>query len=369
MKIKRSDIGILPLLVSFPFMYYPKLLEGDTQPWVLIGALIALFTFRTRSFFNRRDLWLIGLAFLAIVTYAFRGSVGFFLLRHVYTYLTFIVLWVVCQRERGDFFPTAVKATVVIWFLIGLYQYAALNLGYEIEIAGRYLKGRMGPPSLAPEASYYGSLSMLQLMYLLSEQNRKNRIFIGLAVASVIMSGSLLAMILLVFVVWRLPRKWFIGVAVAVPLLIIADYNLTSAGVTSRLASITAEGYSIAGFFLDASLNLRVGHMYFTMVANLVPSLLLIGSVDFMAQYNAFAASTGFLIQTGTGYVLPAVGEMIYSAGIIGVLLLAGILNRAQENASTRRTKIEKVAFILACMMNPITISNAFLIVYAQAKT
>ncbi len=261
------------------------------------------------------------------------------------------------------------KATVVIWFLVGMYQYAALNLGYEIEIAGRFLKGRMGPPSLAPEASYYGSLSMLQLMYLLSEQSRKSRIFIGLAVASVVMSGSLLAMILLVFVLWRLPRKWLVGVAVAVPLLILVDFHLTSAGVTSRLASITAEGYSVAAFFLDASLNLRVGHMYFTMVANLMPSLLLLGPVDFMTQYNAFAASTGLLIQTGTGYILPAVGEMIYNAGIPGVLLLAGVMKRGLENSTTRGAKIEKLAFVIACMMNPITIANVFLIVYVQART
>ncbi len=104
------------------------------------------------------------------------------------------------------------------------------------------------------------------------------------------------------------------------------------------------------------------------MFANLVPSLLLAGPIDFMAQYNSFAASTGVLIPTGTNYILPAIGEMIYGAGILAVLLLFILLKRAQENCATTAAKVEKIAFILACMLNPISISNIFLIAYAQAK-
>ncbi len=368
MRMRLRDIGILPLLVSFPFMFYPKVLAGDTQPWVLIGALIALFTFRTNIFLRRRDGVLVILAVLCVLAYAFRSTVGFFLLRHVYTYLTFVILWTVCQRDKGDYFPTAIRATVIIWFVVGLYQYVALNLGYEIEISGRYLAGRMGPPSLTVEASYYGSLSVLHLMYLLSEQSKKNRIFIACAVGSVVLSGSLLAMILLIFALRRLPASLRISVLVIVPLLVVGDFYLTSAGLTSRLMSISGEGISVSGLFLDASLNLRVGHTYFTMFENLVPSLLLVGPVDFMAQYNNFAVNSGLLIETGTNYILPAIGEMIYGAGILAVLLLVIVLKRAQENCATTAAKVEKIAFILASMLNPISISNIFLIAYAQAK-
>ena len=41
-KIKRRDIGVIPLLFSFPFMFYPIVLSGDTQLWILSAALIAI---------------------------------------------------------------------------------------------------------------------------------------------------------------------------------------------------------------------------------------------------------------------------------------------------------------------------------------
>ena len=347
-------------------MYYPKLLEGDTQPWVLSAGLVALLAFRTESFVKRGDGLLIGLSMLCILAYALRSTSGFFLLRNVYTYVTFLVLWIVCQRAKGDYFPVAVKATVVIWFSVGLYQYVATSLGYQVAIAGRYLPGRMGPPSLTAEASYYGSLSMVQLMYILAEKSVKKGFYIGCAIASVVLSGSLLAMILLVFPLRRVPRGWRIATILLLPLLVAGDFYLTSAGVTSRLRSVTGEGLSVTGLFLDASLNLRIGHTYFTMVKHLVPSLLFLGPIDFMTQYNDFAVRSTLFIETGTNYILPAIGEMIYGAGLLAAVLLLVILKRAQETCSTRMDKLEKVAFILACMLNPITIANVFLVLYAQ---
>jgi len=359
----------VPLLVSLPFMFYPKVLDGDTQPWVLSAALIALFTFRTEGFVKRRDGIFILLSLLSIVAYAIRSTEGFFLLRNVYTYATFLILWIVCQRAKGEYFPGAVKATVMIWFTVGLYQYVGATLGYQVAISGRYLAGRMGPPSLTAEASYYGSLSMLQLMYILSEKNAKNALFVICAVASVVLSGSMLAMILLIFPLRRLPTRFRIGILLLLPLFVAGDFYLTSSGLTSRLKSVTGEGLGISGLFLDASLNLRVGHMYFTMFQHLIPSLVLAGPVDFMSQYNDFATNSGLFIETGTNYILPAVGEMIYGSGPLAVVLLMLLLKRAQENCGTRGEKVEKIAFIIACMLNPITISNAFLVLYAQSPT
>jgi hypothetical protein len=350
-------------------MYYPKVLDGDTQPWILITALIAFFTFRTDAFINKRDYMLIILSLLSILSYAFRSPFGFDLLRHTYTYLSFLVFWIVCQREKGEYFSLAVKWTVILWFLVGLYQYLSIKMGYQIEPSGRYLEGRMGPPSLTAEASYYGSLSVLQVMYLLSEKNRKNGIYILFATISVLMSGSLLAMLLLLFPLRPLLAKIRIKNFFLLFLIVVGIiYLASSAGLTSRLDDLTSRGISFSSIFADASLNLRGGHIYFTMFENLITSLLLVGDIDFMSQYNEFAHESGLFIETGSNYILPAIGEMIYGSGIFAIMLLVIFLKRAQESCSTNDEKVEKVFFIISCMLNPISISNIFLIMYVQRK-
>jgi hypothetical protein len=78
----------------------------------------------------------------------------------------------VCRREQGEFFPSAVRLTILIWLAVGLYQYISVALGLPIEIAGRFVEGRSGVPSLTPEPSIYGSLSILHMMY--SPNYKKN---------------------------------------------------------------------------------------------------------------------------------------------------------------------------------------------------
>jgi hypothetical protein len=367
--IPKKDLGIVPLVLCCPVMFYPRVFEGDTQPWVLLMALVALFTFRTEQFANRRDVPLALLSVLCIAVYAVRAHVGFGLARTAYTYLTFLVLWTVCQRDRGGYLSAGVKLTVIVWFIAGAWEYLLVKAGYDLTI-GRYVAGRSGVPSLTPEASYYGSLSMLQLMYLLSQKGSKNGIYITCAATSVVLSGSVLAMLLLVFPLWKLrPLIRFSAVAL-LGLLVLADFYAGSAGLVGRVASIASlgTGTGIASIIFDASLNLRVGHIYFTMFLNLIPELELRSPVGFMAQYNAFAAQSGIFMDTGSDYILPAIGEMIYGAGVVALALLFVFVRRALARCSTRRAKFQRFVFIMACMINPISLSNIFLVLYAQSE-
>jgi hypothetical protein len=117
---------------------------------------------------------------------------------------------------------------------------------------------------------------------------------------------------------------------------------------------------------LDPSLNLRLGHIYFTLFVNLVPSLLLTSPIDFMTQYNSFARDYGIFMDTGNNFILTGLGDLIYGSGFVGALLMIAVIRRAQAQSSTRAQKVEKAVFILACMLNPIYLSNIFLVMYAQ---
>ena len=351
-----------------PFMYFPKLLEGDTQPWIFAAALVALVSFRTEQFLSKKDVPVIVLVLACIVAYIYRVEETYALLRHFYTYVAFLVFWIVCRREKGEYFIYAVKLTVVVWFVVGLYQFVTTKLGYQIYIPGRFLPGRMGPPSLTAEASYYGSISMIHLMYMLSDKRKYATIYIVCALASVVLSGSLLAMTLLIFPLLKLPRKYSITIGLVICVMIIGDFYITSSGVASRLASIFENGVSVNGVLQDASLNLRAGHIYYTLVDNFFASLLLLSPTNYMDQYNAFARDTGILIETGSNFILPAVGEMIYSAGLPALMLFTYILYRAQKTCVDLKGRLIQVAFIIACMLNPITISNIFLVMYINKR-
>jgi hypothetical protein len=362
-------VGILPLMASLPFMYWPKILEGDTQPWLFAAAVVALLTFRTDRFLRRSDLPYIILAVLCMLAYCARSAFDAELVRACYMQVAFIVFWIVCRRENGEFFPRAVRITVVIWFAVGLYQYLALAFGLPVEISGRFVEGRSGVPSLASEPSIYASLSMLQMMYLLSTGKGKNNAYVGCAVGSVILSGSALGFLMLGFPLMRLQRRVKIAALIGVPVFILAEYSLSSAGLVSRVSGVALDPENLAAALVDPSLNLRLGHLYFTVFVHFWDSLLLLTPIDFKAEYNNFAANSGVFVATGNNMILPAVGELIYSSGLPGALLMALVIYNAQKQASTRLDKIEKIAFLIACMVNPIPLANIFLIMYAQQKT
>lgn len=378
MKFNMKDIGIFPLLLSLPFMFLPKVLGGDTQPWVLMAAIIAFATFRFESRVNRTDMVLLVLSLFCVLVYALRSQSEYGLLRHTYTFSAFLVFWVVCRREKGDYFPMAVKATIVVWFLVGLYQYLAINIGYEIYIPGRYVGGR-GIPSLAIEPSYYSSISVLQLMYLLFEKKAKNSVFIACVMASVVMSGSLLGMVFLCFPVGKLLLQRRFRILFVLPLLIACDIYLASSQVTVRIRTIMAQMSmapsgsrsitAIASTALnDGSFNLRFGHIYFTLWENLGKSLFFIGPVDFMNQYNEAMEKSERFRNTGSDYILPSLGEKIYGSGLLAVLFFLMFLKESWKTGITKIERLEKIGFVVACMMNPISISNIFLIMYATRK-
>ena len=363
-----ADIGGLPLACSLPFMFFPKVLAGDTQPWVLASALIALATFRVQRFVFLRDGPLLALAALCIPAFALRSESGADTFRAAYTYLSFAIFWLVCRRESGEFFAAAVKATILVWFLVGVYQYVFISLGLPVAMAGRFVEGRSGVPSLTSEPATYGSLSLLQIMYLLGLRSARNSFFIFCAAVSIVLSGSLLAFALLVFPLFKLPGQLRLPVVAGVLGLVAIDYSLSASGITSRVLGINQGLAGVASLLADPSLNLRLGHLYFTMYENLLSSLLLTDRLSFMNQYNAFAQGSGIFIDTGSNYILPAVGDVIYGSGGLGALLIVLFLKASLQNCKTRSAKLQKTAFMLACMVNPISISNFFLILYAQQK-
>jgi len=363
--VSVSDIGLLPLIATLPFLYVPKVLEGDTQPWVLIGALMALFAYRPRRFFLTAAAPAVLLSAAALTMYALRAGFGPETIRAAYIFLTFSVLYVIVLRGGGNAFRNGVRLTLLIWFAVGAYQYIAILIGLPVEFVGRFVEGRGGVPSLAAEPSYFGSLAVLMAMYLLHDRQRGDDFFVAIAVMCVLMSGSLLAFLLLAFpfLYLRFDVKLIAGAAVAGLVLLDASFN--DAGFTARLAGLKSIEQGFASLLADPSLNLRFGHIQFVLWDNLIPQLFWRNPIDFQNQYNSFAASTGVLIPTGSNFILPMAGELIYGGGLFGLGIVILLVVAAWRGGARFGEGLVRASFVIACLLNPISIANPFLVFYA----
>ena len=363
-----GDIGIVPLVICFPFLYFPKVLEGDTQLWVFAAAVFAVLTFRINRFIKQSDILLYFVVFLCVLAYALRFVNAFDLFRYIYTLLTFILLWILCQRGGDEYFSFAIKWTVLLWFLVGLYQFLSIKMGISIDFSGRYVPGRSGVPSLTAEPSFYGTLTVIQIMYLLGERKRGNIPYVLLGFFSVFLSGSLLAFLFLVFPLIKIIQVSRWGVLFVAIFVVFGSVYFTLNELPARLSQLVSSGTNLQMLFLDPSINLRAGHVYFTLFGNFPESLVPLDPIDFMAQYNYFASESVVFRETNSDYILPALGELVYGSGIFAVVVLGILLFKAQGTCRSWSGKALKVIVVLACLLNPIHISNLFLITYALKK-
>jgi hypothetical protein len=363
-RVPVADLGFLPFLLLLPFLYVPKLLEGDTQPWVLIGAVIALFAYRPRLFVQRGDIAPLLLGTLALAAYVLRAGFTLEALRAAYIFLTFNVLWILGNRGGHGWFRVGVRYVLLLWFLVGLYQFLALRLGLPVAFTGRFIEGRDAIPSLAAEPSYFGSLSVVMAMYLLHDRKPGDGWFVALATLNALMSGSLLSVLLLAFPLLYLRFDLKVAAAVALGAMLLLDSAFNEAGIVARLAGYQSAGEGVIGVLLDPSLNLRFGHVQFALWENLGTSLAFAHGIDFQNQYNSFAAGTGVLIPTESNFILPMAGELVYNGGLFGAAIVLLLIARGASAGPTWGQRLIRGSFVFACLLNPISIANPFLIFY-----
>ena len=173
----------------------------------------------------------------------------------------------------------------------------------------------------------------------------------------------LIGLLLMMVPLSKLPLK-VSALAAIFTALTLAYFSIDASSLNGRLATLINLSGSVQQVFADASLNLRAGHIYFSLVHNFFPSLFMSHEIDFMEQYNSFAASTGILIETKSNYILPAIGELLYGGGVLALMLLLFLFGEAVRSCESKKAAIIKVGFIVACLLNPISISYLFLVMF-----
>ncbi len=363
-RLRLEDAGLWPLLFLLPFMYVPKVLEGDTQPWVLGGAVFALFFYRPHRFLLREDLIVVALALLSLLAFLLRAPVGPEMLRAANMFLTFAVLWVVFNRGPNEAIRIGVRYALTVWFLVALFQYVALSLGVDVVFSGRFVAGRSGVPGMAAEPSYLGSISVLMAMYLLHEKRRSDLPFLVMAAFNVVMSGSILGAVFLVFPLMLLPWRWLAATALALVAIVSIDLLLNDGATFARFAVFQSIVGGLVAVLVDPSINIRFGHIHFALWTSLDDYALFRAPLDFMNQYNAFAAESGLYIPTTTNFIMPSAGELVYQGGLFGLLLLLAILRRSMRGGSGTGERLLRLSSVAFCLLNPVSIANPFLVMY-----
>ncbi|MDM8011516.1 MAG: hypothetical protein QUV08_11190 [Parasphingorhabdus sp.] len=365
-KKARLPLALLPLAVATPLMFWPKVLETDTQPWVVLGALMAFIFYWPARRGNRIDLSLVILSAFAAIIFVLRSPTDELAIRYSVIMVTFFFLWETARRGAAEYLSTTMKATIVIWFGFGLYQIVAIRFGLPVEFMGRYVATYSGVPSITAEPSFYGSLSILQIMYLITEKNKRNIPFYVLAVCSVMMSGSLLSFLLLAFPAARLPGRWKAMGIITIIVIAVLGINIFESGFFNRLRAFDFAEFRFDLLLSDISLNLRAGHIIFTFWSNLGPQLLFMNSGSFMQEYNAWANSSVLFVPTGSEYILPFAGDLLFRSGVFGLALLFFIFRQILQTKGTRYDRLEKLGFVIACLFNPVSFASPFLIFYVH---
>jgi hypothetical protein len=364
----KYNIPLILLTLSLPLAYAPKILAGDTQPWILIASLISILFVKNIFRLEKSFVILLFASFFSIISYYYRSESDYMMLRNLYIYVSFLVFWIV-TRKYEHIFSDAIRFTVLVWFAVGLCQIVSIFLGHDLSPIGRFVPFRTGPPSITAEPSFYGSISAIHAMYLLYDERKGNNFFISLAVLSILISGSSLGLILLAPVLCVLLKKTksVLPVCISLVILVAAFIFFVSDRMITRYATLLSSK-SLLDLIEDQSINLRFGHIHFTLFHNLLNELFLQGNLNFWGQYNLFANHLQFYISTKSDYILPALGELIFSGGLFSLVIVFILFREAFNSCLGWFDKTTKLVFIFLIMLNPISISNFFLILFINQK-
>jgi len=350
-------------IAALPFAYYPKLFPTDTQLWPLLTSLLVLAMSRQSRQLTQGDIALLLLAAGAFCSSLYRLGFSEGLLRFSYKLLAFTVLWIVVPRLQEDLLARGMKLLIFLWFIVGASQSLLVLLGLEVDIPGRYVPGRSGVPSLAPEPSLYGLISVLALHFLLLSRQPVSPVYTLMAFANVILSGSVLAGMMAGFLLfafgWR--GRLLAGLGLfAIALLLITSTELPLLGRLQAVLGNLGNGQFLLS---DFSINQRLGHLFFTLWFGLPQALLMTDQSSFQEAYNAWAASGALFYPSNSDFILTSAGEMIFLGGIFGLLILVSLLGASYRIGGPM--PLLRVIVVAFAMLTQLGISSVFLMIYA----
>lgn len=353
-------------VVVLPFSFYPRVIDGDTQPWPFLATVLLFVLSSAIKGVTRADVLVVGVTLGCLVMYLLRTGIDEDFLRFAYKMMAFILLWLCVPALPPALIARAMRWVIAIWFFVGLLQTLAVAIGLDVSFSGRFVWGRSGVPSLTPEPSLYGTLSVVALLYLLMSKEGARPPFVFMGLGNVFLSGSILAIMASCFVVLLLDVRTRIFLFVTVFPAVALAVSSTNFMFLTRLNSVLGSSANSAGLLLDPSFNARVGHVVYTLWVALPSALIFQTAPDFERSYNTWAARSDLFGPTSSNFILTGMGDIIYRGGAFGLALLIIIYTTAFQTSRANRTL--KLAIITCLMLSQVGISSAFFILFVQQR-
>lgn len=398
MSYASRNVTILPLMIAVPFSFYPKFWSGDSQPWILLGLIIAIIPIVLNRKLKKGEILMGALTASCVLAFWFREGFSFYFFRFCFILGSFYMLWVVIRRIPPIQIGVVLKTTIVVWVASAVYQTLSTVFDLPVFETGRHVIGRGGVPSLTPEPSIFGGFLILSCLYIAFLKPQKyDLLFYLIAGFGIFLSGALIPLVGLLLLIYFLPVKGKVMLLAAYlaastfNMMIGTDnmntrldsfYQSTSIPVNSadrnenkplrgdpdKLTLLLEKSDFLVRVLKSPSFNLRIGHLYFVYFESFPEIITLRNNVNFETAYNQFSGNNPYIIETGSRYILPSSGTIIYHAGIFGIVLILCLFIQCWNNCSTVHRRLFKIASLAFFLVSPYSISSFFIVAYVVQK-
>ena len=374
---------IFIFFVFFPYLRpIPIAGTGDTQPYALIIAIIALFFYwriKANLKVPNEYFYFLIVFFFSFIVFIF-SDISVIGLRSLIGYLSLFVISIVSYYLFNKGFTLSdfiLKWIIIVWGVVGLVQ-LFVDVSFMSFLLPRSSSSEVrGVVSLAPEPSYYGIMCLFLLFFSIFQLKSK-KYFLFLIFQIVFLSKSTL-LILILFLTgmvylffYRKYVQLFVIVAL-VPLIFIPIFSILFPGtrVASLLKSLWEEPDLI--FYADVSLNDRLSAIFFSLKGFIEH----FGMPSGINTYEAYVVvqpetRTFFDGHISTSKIMSGYGTVLFELGIVG-LLIPILYYRAFKHYFILNRRLKWIVFISfsLLMINPVPIALpilGFLFSYLQNK-
>lgn len=353
------DFRFLKSLIFF-FSVFPflGLLPTDLEPYyfVLIFCYILLFFLLGLNFTLSRNQFLFISLLLLSSVYAFRLDqtfVDFFRTAVFFFTPIFYLIFLKISNPSKHIIINWCRAGLVIYLIFGFLEAYDFNF-LEFLLSDRPRISR-GVRSLAPEPSMYGffSLILFAIIRILNEKKFLDEVLLFL---NVLLAGS--ASVFIIAFPCLLILLFQNGIGLRNILLLVVLGVALPFLLTTRIMQLFQVG--LLDLLTDESINERVGHIYF-IFSN--PSFYILGGHDSWGNsyFNFMNNSLYFFNGSMINNILSGIGQLIYDAGIFGVLVMIWIAFNIFKVSMINSEKFLLLIIFLGVFIQSVGLTNPML--------
>lgn len=331
-KIKLSKF-IIVLFYIFTFFPYLKIIDlgTDTQINAFFISIVIVFIYGFEIKIPKEIKLLFLIMYISIIIGLF-GMINFNFFRRVFNYITLFFVsfatYIVMNGQEEEKVEKYIKICINIWLVVGILQEITNQKFLTFLISGARTSATRGVLSLAPEPTYYGTMCIFFILLSIRFRKNRNLYIINCIVQIVFLAKStmctlILGLMLMIYGISKINKPYFIFIAVAVFLTSIVTYNTIEEYMpNSRLYSIIKELDNPMDLLVeDASINQRVGHIYYSLKGS-IENLGLPNGYNKWIKYIEEQHNPYFPWVAPTISIMSGYGAAIFELGIIGIIII-----------------------------------------------